>query len=405
MYIKRTLEDKFLRMSAFFKAVLVTGARQVGKTTMLRHLAGERTFVSLDDTEVCELARRDPQLFFLRYKPPILIDEVQKAPELFPYIKIMCDDTEEKGLFWLTGSEQYTMMQEVKESLAGRIGIMTLYPLSFQELSGVTFSAPLDLSMEGLLRREAQAKPYDLEKVFEFIWRGGLPQVQGATEEERSLYFRSYIDSYLLRDASQAGGVTDELRFQRFLTACAAGTAEQLNLSNLALIAEISVPTAKAWLGILQKMHIVYLLQPYANNRLKRLTKTPKLYFTDTGLAAYLTKWLNRDVLLNGNAAGHYFENFAVMELIKDLDYSSQNYDLSYFRDSNQKEVDLFLEMNGAIHPLEIKLSANPDKREVKKYTLLDKNSLPRGNGGIICMSRTVLPIDEQNCFIPANLL
>lgn len=282
---------------------------------------------------------------------------------------------------------------------------MTLYPLSFQELSGVTFSAPLDLSMEGLLRREAQAKPYDLEKVFEFIWRGGLPQVQGATEEERSLYFRSYIDSYLLRDASQAGGVTDELRFQRFLTACAAGTAEQLNLSNLALIAEISVPTAKAWLGILQKMHIVYLLQPYANNRLKRLTKTPKLYFTDTGLAAYLTKWLNRDVLLNGNAAGHYFENFAVMELIKDLDYSSQNYDLSYFRDSNQKEVDLFLEMNGAIHPLEIKLSASPDKREVKKYTLLDKNSLPRGNGGIICMSRTVLPIDEQNCFIPANLL
>lgn len=225
MYIKRTLEDQFLRMSAFFKAVLVTGARQVGKTTMIRHLSGERTFVSLDNTEVCELARRDPQLFFLRYKPPILIDEVQKAPELFPYIKIMCDETEEKGLFWLTGSVQYTMMQEVKESLAGRIGIMTLYPLSFQELSGVTFSAPLDLSMEGLLRREAQATPYDLEKVFEFIWRGGLPQVHGATEEERSLYFRSYIDSYLLRDASQAGGVTDELRFQRFLTACAAGTA------------------------------------------------------------------------------------------------------------------------------------------------------------------------------------
>ena len=176
MYIHRQLESKFLRMSKFFKAVLVTGARQVGKTTMLRHLASDRTYVSLDDTDALTLAKEDPKLFFMRFKPPVIIDEVQKAPELFPYIKILCDETEEKGLFWLTGSEQFSMMKNITESLAGRIGIMTLYPLSFQEINGVTFNAPLDLSLDALLKREQQAKPFDINSVFRFIWQGGMPQ-------------------------------------------------------------------------------------------------------------------------------------------------------------------------------------------------------------------------------------
>lgn len=405
MYIHRTLEAKFLKMSGFFKAVLVTGARQVGKTTMLKHLSENRTYVTLDDTDMRALAKSDPKLFFMRYKPPMIIDEVQKAPELFPYIKILCDESDEKGLFWLTGSEQFQMMKNVTESLAGRIGIMTLYPLSLNEINGIDHNTPLDFSVENLLKREAEAKSLDFNSIFSQIWKGGMPQAQNADSEQRSLYFSSYIDTYLMRDVINDGGVTDELKFKKFLTACSACVSQQLNLNNLAMIAEISNPTAKSWLALLQKLHIVYLLNPYSNNKLKRLAKTPKLYFWDTGLCSHLAKWLSVDTLINGNASGYYFENFVVTELIKNLEYHSANYDLSYFRDSNSKEIDLFLEYAGKIHPLEIKLSASPDRREVKKYSVLDNNGIPRGKGGILCMSPTVIPIDEDNCYIPINVI
>lgn len=405
MYIHRHLEPKFLKMSIFFKVVLVTGARQVGKTTMLKHLSKNRTYVSLDDVDTLTLAKEDPKLFFMRYKPPIIIDEVQKAPELFPYIKILCDESEETGLFWLTGSEQFSMMKNVTESLAGRIGIMSLYPLSMSEINAVTFDAPLNFSLDSLVKREKQAKPFDLNSVFSQIWKGGMPQVQNADAEQRSLYYASYIDTYLMRDVATAGGITDEVRFKKFLTACAANASQQLNVANLAMLSEVSQPTAKSWLMLLERLHIVYLLAPYANNKLKRLAKAPKLYFWDTGLCSYLAKWLSADTLINGNASGYYFENFVITELIKDLEYHSANYDISYFRDSNSKEIDIFLESEEKIHPLEIKLSASPDKREVKKYSVLDTNSIPRGEGGIICMSPTVIPIDESNCYIPVNII
>lgn len=405
MYIHRTLEAKFLKMSTFFKAVLVTGARQVGKTTMLKHLSENRTYVSLDDVDTLTLAKEDPKLFFMRYKPPIIIDEIQKAPELFPYIKILCDKSEDTGLFWLTGSEQFSMMKNVTESLAGRIGIMTLYPLSISEINNVRLDAPLDFSLDNLVKREKQTEPFDLNTVFMQIWKGGMPQVQNADDQQRSLYYSSYMNTYLMRDVVSAGGVTDEIRFKKFLTACAANTSQQLNLANLAMITEVSHPTAKSWLALLERLHIVYLLEPYANNKLKRLAKTPKLYFWDTGLCCYLAKWLSADTLINGNASGYYFENYAVTELLKDLEYNSVNYDISYFRDSNSKEIDIFLEIGGKIHPLEIKLSASPDRREIKKYSILDANSIPRGNGGIICMSPTVIPIDENNYYIPINII
>ncbi len=405
MYIKRQLEESFLQMSRFFKAVLVTGARQVGKTTMLKNLAKGRAYVSLDNGADLELARSEPELFLQRYKPPVIIDEVQKAPELFPYIKIACDNTDERGLFWLTGSEQFSLMSNIRESLAGRIGIMTLYPLSFNEINGTFFSSPLRFDMASLIEREREAKPFDVQKVFHTIWQGGMPAVQDAGEKEHSMYYETYISTYLMRDIMTISSVRDELRFRKFITACAANNACQLNMTSVASVAEITAPTAKAWLDLLVRLHIVYLLQPYANNKLKRLAKSPKLYFTDPALAAYLCKWLTPDTLANGNAAGNYFENFAVMELIKDLDYSAQPYDLTYFRDSNSKEIDLFLQADGKIHPLEIKMSASPNKREVKKFDVLDSNSIPRGEGGIICMHPAVLPIDNSNCMIPVNVL
>lgn len=406
-YINRTLERKFLRMSSFFKAVLVTGARQVGKTTMLRHLAEEqnRTYVSMDNTMARMLAKSDPVLFFQTYKPPIIIDEIQKAPELFEQIKLICDESEERGLFWLTGSQQFKTIKNVRETLAGRIGILELYSLSQSETAGLEFADELDFSLPGLLARRSRTAKNDIADVFEFIWRGGMPDVQSADMEQRQEYFHSYVETYLMRDVSEEGGITDTIRFRRFLNACAALTAEQVNYKTLADAAEISQPTAKEWLRLLQGMGIVYLLQPFANNELKRLTKTPKLYFCDTGLCACLSMWLTRDTLMSGAASGHYFENYVVMELLKNYAYAPAKANLTYYRDSNAKEIDLFVEENGVIHPLEIKKSANPDRREVKKYGLLDKAKLNRGSGGIICMCEEVIPIDSQNCFIPCNII
>lgn len=406
-YISRELERKFMQMNGFFKAVLVTGARQVGKTTMLKHLAEgtNRTYISLDNIMARELAQTDPDLFFQTYKPPVLIDEVQYAPQLFERIKIICDETDETGLFWLTGSQQYNMMKNVRESLAGRIGILTLYSLSQREKAGIKFEKPLTFSLDGLRERQAVMPENNINDVFEHIWRGGMPQVQNADAEQRQEYYNSYIDTYLLRDAAEAGGITDSLKFIKFLRTCAALTAEQVNYASLANASDISEPVAKNWLKILEGLGIVYLLQPYSNNEFKRLTKTPKLYFCDTGLCAYLSMWLTKDTLMNGAASGHYYENYVVTELLKSYAYSKAKANLSYYRDSNAKEIDVFVESDGLIHPLEIKKSASPDRREVKKYELLDKASVPRGSGGIVCMCGEPLPIDDKNCFIPSNLI
>lgn len=406
-YITRELERKFLKMNGFFKAILVTGARQVGKTTMLKHLAEgtNRTYVTLDNAMARDLAKSDPVLFFQTYKPPILIDEVQKAPELFEQIKIICDETEEKGLIWLTGSQQYGMMKKVRETLAGRIGILELYSFSQREKNGLVFEDELDFSLATLQARQSRVPSNDVTKVFQHIWEGGMPQVWGVDDELRGEYYNSYIDTYLMRDVAEAGGITDTVRFRKFLLGCAALVSEQVNYSTLAEAADITQPTAKEWLRILEGLHIVYLLQPYSNNALKRLSKTPKLYFCDTGLCAYLSMWLTPDVLRQGAASGHFYENYVVMELVKNYAYSKSKANLTYYRDSNAKEIDVFVEENAIVHPLEIKKSANPDKREVKKYSVLDKAQLERGNGGIVCMCEQPIPIDDKNCFIPSNLI
>lgn len=406
-YIERTLERKFLRLNDFFKAVLVTGARQVGKTTMLKHLAEgqNRTYVSMDNTMARALAKSDPVLFFQTYKPPIIIDEIQKAPELFEQIKIMCDESEERGLFWLTGSQQYRMMKNIRETLAGRVGIMELYSMTKNEVEGNKFDNSLDFSLACLLSRQAVVKKNNIVDVFDYIWRGGMPETLYADAEQRQEYFNSYIETYIMRDVSEEGGITDTVRFRKFLNACAALAGEQVNYKNLSEAADISQPTAKEWVKVLQGLGIIFLLPPYANNELKRLAKTPKLFFCDTGLCAYLSMWLTRETLMNGAASGHYFENYVVIELLKNFAYSTSKVNLTYYRDSNAKEIDIFVESNGIIHPLEIKKTANPDRREVKKFEVLDKANLERGSGGIVCMCEEVVPIDIKNCFIPCNLI
>lgn len=267
-YITRELERKFMKLNDFFKTVLVTGARQVGKTTMLKHLCDGtgRTYVTLDNIMIRELAKSDPVLFFQTYKPPILIDEVQKAPELFEQIKIMCDETDEKGLFWLTGSLQYRMISKIRDTLAGRIGILTLYSLSQREKNGIVFDASMDFSLDTLRARQMRVAKNDIESVFHHIWEGGMPQVLGVDDELRIEYYNFYVDTYLMRDVAEEGGITDSMKFIKFLKACAALVAEQVNYAALAESAEISEPTAKEWLQLLQGLGIVYLLRPYANN-------------------------------------------------------------------------------------------------------------------------------------------
>lgn len=406
-YIRRELERKFLKLNDFFKVILVTGARRVGKTTMLRHLSEgtNRTYVTLDNAIARELAQTDPVMFFQTYKPPVLIDEVQKAPELFEQIKVIADAGEEKGLIWLTSSQQYKMMQLVRETLAGRVGILELFSLSQREKNGLIFETDLDFSLATLQSRQKKLPKNNVVNVFAHIWEGGMPQVFGVDDELRQEYFNSYIDTYLMRDVAEAGGITDSVRFRKFVAGCAALVSEQVNCSTLAESADISVPTAKEWLRVLQGLHIVYLLRSYSNNELKRLSKTPKLYFTDTGLCAYLSMWLTPETLMNGAASGRYYENYVVMELVRNYAYSKSKVGISYYRDSNAKEIDVFIEENGVIHPLEIKKSASPDRREVKKYALIDKASMIRGNGGIVCMGEEPIPIDSENCFIPSNLI
>ncbi len=406
-YIKRELERKFITMDSFFKAILVTGARQVGKSTMLKQLAKEqnRTIVTMDDDFARELGKNDPVLFFQTYKPPILIDEIQKAPELLERIKIMCDESEERGRFWLTGSQRKKLMERSQESLAGRLGILKLYGLSQREKAGLLHPCELDFSFDKLQERAKALPENDIGLVYEHIWRGGYADIQNATPEQMQVYYQSYIDNYLIADAVNTEGVVDTVAFKRLIRSCAALVGNLLNYKTIAESAGVSVQTAKKWISILQDMDVIYLLEPYSNNELQRLIKTPKLYFCDTGLCAYLTRWLTKDSLRDGAAGGHFYENYVVMELVKNYAYSQSDAILSFYRDANAKEIDVFVEENGKIHPLEIKRSAKPDKREIKKYSILEKTSLETGDGGIVCMYPKPFPIDRKNSYVPSNII
>ena len=361
-YIHRTLERKFLSMNKVFKAVMVVGARQVGKSTMLKHLAeGEnRTYVTLDDVRSRELAQSDPDLFFQMYKPPILIDEVQKAPELFEKIKILCDQSDEKGLFWLTGFQSRKLVQKAGDSLAGRICVLQMYSLSAKEIAGIEPPEELDFSFEALTRRCAFFPPNDILTLYGHIWRGGMPDLLLMDTEQIDAYWNSYIETYLMRDAVDDNGITDTVGFRKMLRACAAFSGQLLNYNDLALAAGISPTTAREWVKILQTMGILFLLEPYASNELKRMIKTPKLYFCDTGLCAFLSSWTSREALLNGAAAGHYLENDVVGELLRNLSYGKEKANLNFYRDTNQNEIDLVLEQNGVLHPLEVKKNREP---------------------------------------------
>lgn len=407
MYLPRTLENFFEKAGRQFPVLLVTGARQVGKTTFLRHQSEkERTYITLDDPLVCSLAKEDPGLFLQRFKPPMLIDEIQYAPELLPYIKMEVDREHKPGMFWLTGSQQFYLMKGVSESLAGRVGVINLLGFSHRELTGKSNDATPFLPTQELVSTRLQnTKPVALKELYQYIWRGAFPAITLDSEMDRDLFYGSYVQTYLQRDIRDLARVGDEMAFLRFLRAAAARTGQLLNMADMARDADVSQNTAKNWLSILQASGIVYLLEPYHTNVTKRLVKRPKLYFLDTGLAAYLTEWSRPETLEAGAMSGAILETWILVEILKSYWHNGQRAPLYYYRDKDKKEIDLLIVRDGTIYPLEFKKTTAPGRDSIKHFVVLEKLTMPVGPGGVICLTKMTLPLNEKIQVIPVAAL
>jgi predicted AAA+ superfamily ATPase len=403
LYIRRAIEDSIESINKTFPVLLVTGPRQVGKTTMLKQLARpDQKYITLDHPTIRQLAKTDPGLFLDRYPPPIIIDEVQYAPELFDYIKIYVDEHKRNGDFWLTGSQTFHMMKNVTESLAGRVGIVKMSGLSNAEVRG-NVTLPFEVDKDYLLSRLAEVKKMSVVEVFDRIFKGSMPRLYESPETNREEYYESYIETYISRDIRDLTQVADELNFLRFITIVAARTATNVNYETLASETGITSPTAKQWLSILVSNGLVLLIDPYFNNTLKRIIKAPRMFFLDTGLCAYLTKWNSAEALEVGAMNGQFFETWVVSELYKSYIHSGKRPPFSFYRDSNQREIDLILEKNNTLYPVEIKKNSAP-REAVKSFMALDDNKTV-GSGAVICMSQDVIPIDNRNWYVPAWLI
>ena len=401
-YITRNLEHVVSQVTKEYPVVLVTGPRQVGKTTMLLKLMDgtNRGYVTLDDWNERNIAKTDPELFLQLHKPPILIDEVQYAPELFTYIKMHVDKTHEPGAFWLIGSQVFKLMKGVQESLAGRVAVLSLTSLSQAEICGGAMQ-PFTIDMDALTARKAERTEADTRDIFERIYRGSMPTIVSGANSNSQIFYSSYLSTYIERDVMELSDTIDSLKFFRFITAVAARCGQMLNTSDIARDADINQIQAKSWLGILETLGIIFYLHPYSNNMLKRLVKTPKLYFYDTGLVCYLTKWSNAETLESGAMNGAILENYVVAEIMKTyLNCGKEPY-LYYYRDKDAKEIDIVLEHDGVLNPMEIKKTSNPGTELIKVFNLLDKSSTPRSKGAVICMKPGLSAIDRDNYIVP----
>lgn len=410
MYITRNIEQTINRISSQFKVLLLTGARQVGKTTLLKHLAqgSGRTYVTLDDLAVRSLALADPALFLQRYTPPLLIDEIQYAPQLLSYIKMYADNGAHNGDIWLTGSQRLPLMQGVTESLAGRVGIIDLQGLSANEINGMDNTDPFLPEVDALFNRMNCAKKQSLKEIYQLIWQGSMPAMYNGGEQDWQSYYASYVQTFLQRDVMKLLQINDEMVFFRFLCAAVGQTGKMINYAELAKAAEISAPTAKQWIKTLEAAGIIYLLQPFMPPGAKYIVKAPKLYFFDTGLAAYLTRWLNADALEAGAASSEFFETWVVTEIYKSYANKGIVPPLYYLRNFNGKEIELIIWQNGTAYPVAIKKSAYPSKA-VKTFAILEPVSADAkiniGAGGIVCLIDDLLPAVDSLYYIPAWVL
>lgn len=390
-YIRRSIEDIVLKSEKTFKSILVTGARQTGKSTVLQKLFPEKKYVPVDDPFIEEQAVEQPEMFMMLNPPPVIYDEVQRAPNLFRYIKIKCDESDERGLFCLSGSQPLELMEGVSESLSGRIGIIELSGLSMREIKGDSFNRSFVPTMEYVQERSKSVKPFN--NIWEVIHRGGYPELQNP-EVDWSVFYSSYIKTYLERDVRSLSAVQNLDDFRKFMIAVAARTGQMINYANIADEVGKDQSTIKRWLSVLEASGIIYLLEPFSSSVLKRAIKTPKVYFRDTGLAAYLTRWLTPETLANGAMSGAFFETFVISEILKS--YSNRGIDyrycVSYYRGRDKKktsenEIDLIIEENGTLYPVEIKRSSKVTADQTSAFSVLD--GIPdkkRGMGAVICM-------------------
>jgi hypothetical protein len=406
-YVPRGLEKFVQRAAKQFPVLLVTGARQVGKTTFLQHLSEpKRTYVTLDDPRVLQLAKTDPALFFQRYPPPILLDEIQYAPELLPFIKMAVDQQASRNQFWLTGSQQFHLMKGVAESLAGRVAIVHLSGFSRRErLEGTQGSPPFLPTARVVTKRLKTGGRLTLKELYALIWRGSFPALVLHPKADRDLFFSSYVQTYLQRDIRDLARVGDGMAFLRFLRGTAARTGQLLNLADLARDAGVAFNTAKSWLSILEASGLIFLLEPYFNNVSKRFIKTPKLYFLDTGLCAYLTEWTSPENLEAGAMSGAILETWVMGEILKGFWQAGSRPPVFFYRDKDAKEIDFLVVRDGIIYPLECKKTASPRLEDARHFKSLKPASLQVGEGGVICLINEFLPLSASVHAIPVSAL
>lgn len=402
-YIKRTLEKRILEISKDYSCLLLIGPRQVGKTTMLEHLmeGTDRQKVTLDDTENRRLAKSDPALFLELHPAPVLIDEVQYAPELFSYIKIKIDNGAAPGSYWLTGSQSFQLMDLVQESLAGRTAVVHMSALSQSELYGDGDTEPLSLDLARLNARKKHLAGCASTEMYKRIWHGGMPGHRSGKYRDRDVFYSSYIQTYINRDVTDMIPGVDKLLFADFIRAAACRAGQMLNVHDIGQDVGVSDDTARRWLQVLEKSEVIFYLRPYSNNLLKRTVKTPKLYFFDTGLVAYLTRYSSPEILMNGAINGAILENYTVAEIRKTWHNSARECLLHYYRDKDTNEIDLVMEADGKLHPMEIKKSTNPGAELASAFKVLDKGSMPRGTGAILCLREELSAIDSQTFILP----
>ncbi len=414
MYIKRNIESVLKQRAKNSRCILVTGARQVGKSTLLKELYPEVRYVTFDDKLLLSTAIEDPKLFIKNLPKPSIIDEVQYAAEIFPYIKMECDKPGMYENYYLTGSQQMRLMSKVQESLAGRISILELQGLSMRELNGIDFNRHFVPTEEYIAAREKCIKPYT--NLWQTIHRGMYPEIN-VTERDWQDFYSSYVRTYLERDIKEEIEIKDTLAFTRFLSAIAARTAQMLNYASVAQDVGVTQATIKNWVSVLERTGIIFILQPYYSSHLTRAIKTPKLYFRDTGLACYLSKWNSAEALEQSAVAGNMFETFVISEILKSFSNEGSDYTFNvfYYRGKDKKrtkengeifeaesEIDLIIEENGTLYPIEIKKSANPNKSMASAFDVLDKDAAKtRGMGAIVCLYDSKLYLSDDLVVLP----
>ncbi len=406
-YIKRDLEEQIPVLSEKYPCVVVTGPRQAGKTTLLKGLMDEkRTYVNLEDFEERRMAKKEPVLFLQMHPLPIFIDEVQYAPELLVYIKIAVDNGAEPGMFWLASSQIFPELTSLCESSMEGVAACSLSFLSQHEMYGSGKQAPFSVHLNALVQRKRTHSPADLKDLYERIWKGAMPEyICGAAKSGKpgdwNAFYNGYLQSYIERDAGELVSLADKMQFGDFIRAAACRVGQMLNLHQIAQEVLISDDTARRWLQVLERTHLVFCLYPYQDPKLRRVIKAPKLFFFDTGLAAYLTRYASPDILMNGALSGGILENYAVAEIMKSYAADRNGCRFWYYRDKEGKEIDLILERDGWLCPLEVKRSANPELKGIRVFSILDKASLPRERGGVLCLRADLSAFNSNDLMIP----